>query len=395
MNGQDGGSRDNLRKAAGVHALCPPSSGRGRIRTIDAARGLGILLIVMGHVLRDGFFRQLLFTFSVPLFFLLSGAVYRYELPWKNFLRRRAVSLLLPYAAVSLLSIAVFMRFGKAAGRGLGEAVVHTGAGWNLAGMLYGNSRGGAMKWNEPLWFLPCLFVALLVCDLWERLLRRFGRRNLQAGRCVLVLLSFGAAWIWHRAAGDWSLPWSADAAIGMAAFLEMGIIGRAALPDAGSGRQGQLRTVCSRGPVRAVLIMLFFAAAAALSAWNGFAQVRDLNFGRSCGGFMLTSLFGCAGMLLLAFSVRKNRLLRLFGQKSLFILLFHKFPVVLFQFAVPGIRTLLRHGRTLPELLCAAAVALAVAAGCTGAALVFEFVFDAVRGRLSRYRQRRSDGCP
>lgn len=35
--------------------------------------------------------------------------------------------------------------------------------------VLYGNSRPDIMKWNTPLWFLPCLFAVLVVVYVIER----------------------------------------------------------------------------------------------------------------------------------------------------------------------------------------------------------------------------------
>ena len=49
---------------------------RNRIEAIDIARGIGILLVVIGHVLpTDNIFRLIIYSFHMPLFFFLSGIV--------------------------------------------------------------------------------------------------------------------------------------------------------------------------------------------------------------------------------------------------------------------------------------------------------------------------------
>lgn len=48
-----------------------------RIKWIDAAKGLGIVLVVMSHAPIDETLKAFLFAFHMPLFFYLSGAVFR------------------------------------------------------------------------------------------------------------------------------------------------------------------------------------------------------------------------------------------------------------------------------------------------------------------------------
>ena len=47
-----------------------------RVKYIDAAKFFGILFIVIGHVLRNGFFRQVIYAFNVPLFFFFAGITF-------------------------------------------------------------------------------------------------------------------------------------------------------------------------------------------------------------------------------------------------------------------------------------------------------------------------------
>ncbi len=50
--------------------------GEGRIAWLDGARGIGILLIVLGHVIpMTTPISHFIYSFHVPLFFFLSGMV--------------------------------------------------------------------------------------------------------------------------------------------------------------------------------------------------------------------------------------------------------------------------------------------------------------------------------
>jgi fucose 4-O-acetylase-like acetyltransferase len=67
-----------------------------RIGWLDSARAFGIVAVVVGHVAGDGAVRAAMFHFHMPLFFMLSGMVFRPGTA-RDVARRRARSLLLPY----------------------------------------------------------------------------------------------------------------------------------------------------------------------------------------------------------------------------------------------------------------------------------------------------------
>ena len=50
-----------------------------RIKYIDIAKGIAILLMIMGHVVGDGFLRKMIFSFHMPLFIITSGYFYKYR----------------------------------------------------------------------------------------------------------------------------------------------------------------------------------------------------------------------------------------------------------------------------------------------------------------------------
>lgn len=119
----------------------------GRIVWLDAARGIGILLIVAGHILPMTLpISHFIYSFHVPLFFFLSGMVLQTRSvcsqPFTRFVGKKAGSLLYPYAVFSVLSLAcerVFDSLDRFGGSVPGTV------------LLLGDG---------PLWFLPALFIA-------------------------------------------------------------------------------------------------------------------------------------------------------------------------------------------------------------------------------------------
>ena len=61
-----------------------------RIASIDIAKGVGMLFIIWGHVMRYGITNHWVYVFHIPLFFFLSGLVFSQERygDFKAFLKR-------------------------------------------------------------------------------------------------------------------------------------------------------------------------------------------------------------------------------------------------------------------------------------------------------------------
>ncbi|MDF2234254.1 acyltransferase family protein [Albimonas sp. CAU 1670] len=130
-----------------------------RIGWIDAAKGIGILLVVLGHAERGlrsagllsdpgwALADYLLYSFHMPLFMALAGMSVPASLGRPGFVRRKAGRLLHPYLVWSLIQGGVAVAL---AGMTNGQATV--------ADLL-------AIPWRpiSPFWFLYALFVYMLV----------------------------------------------------------------------------------------------------------------------------------------------------------------------------------------------------------------------------------------
>ncbi len=139
-----------------------------RIAYIDIARGIGILLIVLGH--NDlseyhPFLHKFIYSFHIPLFFFLSGMFFKPERPFRDLLKRRFDSLLKPFLFI------VFAIYLFEAGFGNMTFPVMLG---RIAKSLYAN--GFYLDWVQ-LWFVPHLFaVNLFAFAAWHALFKRIPR---------------------------------------------------------------------------------------------------------------------------------------------------------------------------------------------------------------------------
>lgn len=116
---------------------------------LDALRGLGIILMIIGHVNTP--LRGIIFSFHMPLFFFISGYLYK-EKPILELLRRNCKKVLLPYLFTCLV---IWICWIIAKGRwDWGLSIILANGSmpvYNLTGYAVG-----------PLWFLMCYFMTII-----------------------------------------------------------------------------------------------------------------------------------------------------------------------------------------------------------------------------------------
>lgn len=145
---------------------------------IDVLKGIGILSVAYSH-LYGGYFRDLLFTFHMPLFFLIGGFLFRPQPQTGAYLRKKTLHLLVPYAAF-LVVLSLPMVY---------HAASDTGTSWQETATLAGNMTLGGRAltaWLAVFWFVTCFFA---VQQLTNWLVSRLAPRQV---RWVMALLAAG-----------------------------------------------------------------------------------------------------------------------------------------------------------------------------------------------------------
>ena len=78
-----------------------------RIEWIDIAKGIGILLVILGHSVKfGGVTHNLIFSFHMPLFLILSGITYKQK-DNKTFICRKFRTLIIPYVIFYLIGFGI------------------------------------------------------------------------------------------------------------------------------------------------------------------------------------------------------------------------------------------------------------------------------------------------
>jgi polysaccharide biosynthesis protein PslL len=161
-------------------APAPRTSKSGRLLHLDVAKGISILLVVLGHsrVLHGPTKANLVLgTIRMPLFFFVSGLFFKHRKDLGRLAHEKADALLKPF----------FVTLGA-----LGIVKVLSGAAPALSyyGMLaYGN--GKTIDW-VPMWFLPHLWAVFIVSWLLMKATGFEKRSAIGRGALLTALLVLG-----------------------------------------------------------------------------------------------------------------------------------------------------------------------------------------------------------
>ncbi len=175
---------------------------------------LGMFIVVSSHIQRHyGWYSIPLYSFVIPLFFLLSGMTFqRSKYPkFVGFVKHRAKTLMLPYAIFSIVTWAFWVAF---------SLITHEDVDsyWMpFLQTLFAQGSGLFLVHNPPLWFIPCLFTVELIYY-WIEALPDWGKVTSSIALAILGSLMIQ---VWR---GSFILlPWSMESAFASVIFYCVG----------------------------------------------------------------------------------------------------------------------------------------------------------------------------
>ena len=127
-----------------------------RVEWIDKAKGIGILLVILGHTFCPESISFWLYSFHIPLFFFLSGYVFKIKtLNFPTFVKNKITSLLIPAFFMEIIIIIYSY---------VESLIFNTNYSINLLSRILGifiQRRGGVLSFGP--WFLICLFTVQIL----------------------------------------------------------------------------------------------------------------------------------------------------------------------------------------------------------------------------------------
>ena len=240
---------------------------KSRLEYVDIAKGIGIMIVCFGHSGAEDVVISWIGGFIVPLFFILSGYMYKDKgIPVGKDLYNKGKKLLKPYMFFSVVLLLIYKRFA-----------------WNdIVGVFY--SRYCLYTYhapdniffmkatNSPMWFLTAMFATF---PLFYIIMKN--EKYIKWIVFSYLLITWGCTFL------PILLPWSLDVVFIMAIFMYIGVLFR---------RQENLLNKPS------YIYWLIIAAFLILCKVNGEPNPSVRELGHSLLLYMITGVLGSISMM-------------------------------------------------------------------------------------------------
>jgi polysaccharide biosynthesis protein PslL len=177
-----------------------------RIDWIDTLKGIGILTVVIGHI-STGYIQLWLYLFHMPLFYFISGYLFRPSTQTRQFFFKKAMNLLLPYLIFLTLFSAREMLPLIINGQYIQSVKIFLKILW-----------GGRLLtgWTSVFWFITCLFATQQIFNF---LMNKFTPKMVY--RLIFICLIF--SYLSSLLLPQFYLPWSLEVTLAALPFFACG----------------------------------------------------------------------------------------------------------------------------------------------------------------------------
>lgn len=268
-----------------------------RLNFIDIAKGIGIILVVLGHCLAYECHNKLfmmIYSFHMPLFFFLSGFLFKSK-DYAAYLSGKVKTLLFPmifFQALNVISYGILFILGLETF----HDTIAFGGFWFLGTLLY----------------VSCLYYMLS-----EKIFSNSKRRGIIILTNALIAMVFGL--IYAKNVSDQPNQLIATSFVAFS-FYALGHVCNTnqSLQNLALRDSKLMRVFATIGS-----IALFVLLAYLTSFTSRNVDMNTSRYGNSLF-FILNALVGISAAFLASVAISKNRILEFFGKNSLMIFLLH-----------------------------------------------------------------------
>ncbi|MBC1499818.1 acyltransferase family protein [Listeria weihenstephanensis] len=276
-----------------------------RLIWIDNLKAYGIILVVIGHCVvlsadypYTGLLMKLIYSFHMPLFFFISGFLFRGKGTGKYFYKKWK-TLLVPYFIFQVISVLFINSFYYVTAGQLERDPLST-----LLSVFYLNGNVG---WNAPLWFLVVLFILDVLYYFFSKWSERTGIQM------ALVLLSCVVGWLLSET--GIKFPFGLQIVFSCFLFYYLGNMTK---------KYNVLKLLSRSLVVYMLLLTLAGSFLIGSMFWlNGprLVSMYDNYFGTNYILFVLTALSGIVFSVLLFQMVQKVGVFTVFGKEAIILI--------------------------------------------------------------------------
>ena len=283
-----------------------------RMNYIDVAKGIGIIFVVFAHVNYTPELLVLIYSFHMPLFFLISGMLFNNKKypEFKGFFLKRVKTLFVPYVIYEIVSIGwlyVSERMYSDIFEVTREEYIEF-----FRQIIISNWSGTHV--NQPLWFVPCLFLVEIIYYFISKMKKVF-----IIPTCFVLVCG---GWILESGMLNFDnklLPWSLDSALFALGLYAIGNLSSEHVKNI----IGKIKNNKYRHIIAAEIFILCACIWYPLTQINGKITLGSKILGN---GFLLyiNGVLGTIMILIISIYLEKNKVLAFFGKNSFLIMAIH-----------------------------------------------------------------------
>lgn len=278
-----------------------------RIKYIDVAKGIALFFVVLGHLVKfDSPVFNWIFSFHMPLFFVLSGMSCNLE-KYNNFFeyfKRKVKTIIVPYFIFSLVGFIICLFVPS----------------WRINLFTFDTLKQ-LLYYTQPellhvgqVWFLIALFFSSIFFYIIERII--FKKTN-KFVKPIFYIVTLVIGYVIYKQINIpyfGRLPWKIDVAITGTVFMAIGYyIQKFKIFEKIFDLKCSFATF-----IILLLINILFG-----TILNGYVNICNCDYG-NLFYYYISSVSGCMSICILAHILEKSRILKYYGQNSLPIFAIH-----------------------------------------------------------------------
>lgn len=257
-----------------------------RLHWIDVLKGVGIILIMMGHINSQTKSVPWIYSVPVALFFALSGFIFstieiKKNIPFKEFLVKRLKSLIVPFIFFRLILVVW----------------------WLIAERRFRELDMG------PIWFLPALFAAEIISYFICK------KKNPLLNAVAFILFFAALAGLKYARFDNYAIGKSIMIAINASAWYNFGVL---------AGCIGKNLKI--KKEYAAVAVCALLAITTVCSIYNGTVSLYSSLFGKSILLYITENAFGTVALIMLCkYLLTKSAPLEYLGRYTIILFATHE----------------------------------------------------------------------
>ncbi len=284
-----------------------------RLDWIDFARGMGILLVIVGHAGISLVPKYIIYGFHIPLFFIITGICFSVNKDDKfiPFLIKKIKTILVPYFFISFIWLII------------DTVSVLISKEFSIGFLIEDIKIYLIQRHYHSIWFLACLFLSEIIAFFLVKLLNRINNKII----AISVILCFFALSFLYSQYVKVKLPWCADLTLAALPFMLIGYLIKDGI---------KYKTIFNLKPVTCVFLFLICFSVNIINV-ELFNNSKHVDFSNGIFAnyllFIISSLTGSFALFGLSKIINKNKIINYLGRNSIIFftvhpMIFNLFPL-------------------------------------------------------------------